>query len=135
MDALWSLVVALGALYVVLGVLFAIPFHIGGMARLDAGTRDASFLFRLLVSPGVIALWPVLLVKWRRRMRRPGLASPASPFRPRTLRGAHGLMIMLGAVVIPLLLGAALIFRPSFRVDEVRNATAETVDVQPESNP
>jgi len=128
MDALWSLVLALAALYAVLGFLFAIPFHIGGMVRLDPAARGTSPWFRLLVTPGVIALWPVLLAKWMRRMRRPPLAAPDAPFRPRTLRAVHGFFIMLAAIAIPLLLGAALMFRPSFQVDEIRNATAENIE-------
>lgn len=35
-----------------------------GLPRLDPATTRAPFLFRLLILPGLILLWPLMLRKW-----------------------------------------------------------------------
>ena len=60
--ATW-LVRALG-LYVALGLLFAVAFVARGIERLDPGAHGASWGFRLIVLPGTVALWPLLLRRW-----------------------------------------------------------------------
>lgn len=61
-------IVGLLTAYGVLGVLFAIPFLIIGISRMDTGAKGAGLSFRLIVFPGVVALWPLLLHRtWRRR--------------------------------------------------------------------
>ena len=57
--------VALG-LYAGAGLLFAIPFLVWGLPRIDAAARGSSLAFRLLILPGTAALWPVLLKLWLR---------------------------------------------------------------------
>jgi hypothetical protein len=57
------LVRALGA-YAVLGAAFAVPFLARGIERLDSGAHGSSWGFRLIVFPGVVALWPLLLRRW-----------------------------------------------------------------------
>jgi hypothetical protein len=59
--AVWILA-ALGA-YALLGLAFAIPFLLGRIDRVDAAARGAGWGFRLLVLPGVLVLWPLLLSK------------------------------------------------------------------------
>ena len=58
-------VTALGA-YLAAGVLFAVPFLLVGAGRLDADAREGTWGFRLLVLPGVVALWPLLARRWMR---------------------------------------------------------------------
>jgi hypothetical protein len=60
--AVW-LVRALG-FYVGLGLLFAAPFVLRGVDRIDPGAKGASWGFRLIIVPGVVALWPILLRRW-----------------------------------------------------------------------
>jgi hypothetical protein len=50
--------------YAVLGALFAGPFLIRGVTRLDPAARGTSLAFRLAILPGTVALWPVLARKW-----------------------------------------------------------------------
>jgi hypothetical protein len=57
------LVVALGA-YVTLGLLFAIAFVTAGVQRIDPVARGTGIGFRLLILPGVVALWPLLARRW-----------------------------------------------------------------------
>ncbi|MDX2154193.1 MAG: hypothetical protein SFV54_25860 [Bryobacteraceae bacterium] len=56
----------LAAAYFVIGLLFAVAFVFRGVDAIDPVARGASFWFRLLILPGSVALWPLLLVRWRR---------------------------------------------------------------------
>jgi hypothetical protein len=57
------LVRALGA-YAALGAVFAIAFLARGIERLDPGAHASGWGFRLIVLPGVVAFWPLLLRRW-----------------------------------------------------------------------
>jgi len=59
------IVTALGA-YAAIGVVFAVLFVTRGVGRVDPAARGSSWAFRLLVLPGVAALWPLMLLKWVR---------------------------------------------------------------------
>lgn len=48
-------------LYFGIGLLFALFFVIAGIIRMDAATKHSGWGFRLLMFPGAIALWPILL--------------------------------------------------------------------------
>jgi len=62
---LWAeLVVNLLAAYAVLGTLFAIAFLASGITRVDPAAAGSSLGFRLIILPGVVLLWPVLLGRW-----------------------------------------------------------------------
>jgi hypothetical protein len=52
------------ALYAAAGVVFAIAFLFVGLTRIDNGAKGASLGFRLLIIPGLIALWPLMLIRW-----------------------------------------------------------------------
>jgi hypothetical protein len=84
-----ALVAAAGA-YAGLGALFAIPFVLRGVDRIDRQARGATLGFRLLILPAAAALWPRLAWRWARglpppeernphrdRARRPGLPAGA----------------------------------------------------------
>jgi hypothetical protein len=67
--------VRLIGIYLALGVLFAVPFVMRGAARVDPAARGAGWGFRLLILPGVAALWPLLARRW--------LSDATSPPEPR----------------------------------------------------
>ncbi|MEP0070418.1 hypothetical protein [Pyruvatibacter sp.] len=50
--------------YFVAGLIFAVPFVVWGAQRIDPAAHDAGLGVRLLILPGSVALWPVLLTKW-----------------------------------------------------------------------
>jgi hypothetical protein len=52
------------AIYLAAGGILAVPFLIFGIGRIDPGAKSAPWTFRLLVTPGVVALWPFLLRRW-----------------------------------------------------------------------
>lgn len=75
-----SVLLLLIAAYLVAGFVFACAFHARGLRVVDPNTHaGATALFRLLISPGVIALWPLLALRWRAASRAPstGVANPA----------------------------------------------------------
>ena len=55
--------------YAALGVVFAIPFVTMGVGRVDPVAKDSRAGFRLIILPGVAALWPLLLARWIQRGR------------------------------------------------------------------
>jgi hypothetical protein len=57
------------AVYALVGVLFAAAFVAFGIDRVDPVAAHARLGFRLIVIPGVAALWPLLLRRWLRSAR------------------------------------------------------------------
>jgi hypothetical protein len=57
------LLVLLGA-YLACGLLFAIPFSLLGVKRIDPRAARGSWGFRVLIIPGTIAFWPLLFKRW-----------------------------------------------------------------------
>ena len=53
-------------LYAAVGVVFAIAFVARGISRIDTHAEGAGLGFRLIVFPGIAALWPLLLKRWLR---------------------------------------------------------------------
>jgi len=52
------------ALYLALGFVFAIPFLITGVSKIDEGAKELKVGFRLIILPGTMVFWPFLLRKW-----------------------------------------------------------------------
>lgn len=50
-------------LYLSFGLLFAVWFVSFAVQRLDEAARGAGIGFRLLILPGTVALWPMLLAR------------------------------------------------------------------------
>jgi len=57
------------AAYGLLGVVFAATFVAAGIQRVDPVAGHSPVSFRLIVFPGVAALWPLLLARWIRGPR------------------------------------------------------------------
>jgi hypothetical protein len=51
-------------LYLACGFIFALPFVLLGARKIDPHAGPGSWGFRLLIIPGAMALWPVLLHRW-----------------------------------------------------------------------
>jgi hypothetical protein len=62
MIATIILIIALG--YLSLGVLFAIPFLLKGITKVNEDSHGSTIGFKIIIIPGVIVFWPVLLKKW-----------------------------------------------------------------------
>ena len=61
----WWTVTAL-TLYALAGLAFALVFVARGVPRVDPAASGAPLGFRLLVLPGVAAVWPLFLGRWLR---------------------------------------------------------------------
>jgi len=55
------------AIYLVLGVLFVVPFLMKGLTNVDEGAHGSTIGFKVIIIPGVIVFWPVLLTKWMKK--------------------------------------------------------------------
>lgn len=89
MNPIAVMLAVVGA-YLGAGLVFACVFVARGVQRIDPAAVGTSWPFRLLILPGVAALWPVLLRRWVRGEVPPG---PADPRRGRvegTRRVLHG---------------------------------------------
>lgn len=56
--------------YLATGLLFGIAFVSAGVQRIDHVAGNSGLGFRLIILPGVAALWPWLLMRWIRADRR-----------------------------------------------------------------
>ena len=62
-----GIILSIVGLYLLFGFLFAIPFVIKGVIVIDPdGAQATTWGFRLIIIPGTIVFWPVLLKKWLR---------------------------------------------------------------------
>jgi hypothetical protein len=52
------------AAYSVVGLVFGLAFVTLGISRLDPVAQGSGLGFRVIVLPGVVALWPFLLLRW-----------------------------------------------------------------------
>jgi hypothetical protein len=66
------------SVYALLGVLVGGMFVVTGVSTVDhaAAGKGAPWSFRILILPGAIALWPVVLLKWLRAARRASEHNP-----------------------------------------------------------
>lgn len=58
------------AIYLLLGVLFVIPFLLKGLMKVDEGAHGGTIGFKIIIIPGVIVFWPTLLTKWIKAIRK-----------------------------------------------------------------
>ena len=66
MTTFVNLLLVLAGVYVCAGLGFAVPFLARGVRRLDASAHGATWGFRMIIMPGVVALWPWLAWRWWR---------------------------------------------------------------------
>ena len=59
-----EILLIIAAIYLALGVLFVIPFLMKGLTKVDEGAQGSTIGFKIIIIPGVIVFWPVLLSKW-----------------------------------------------------------------------
>ena len=64
-------IVWLLSIYLLVGLIFAPHFIIIGAGRIDPTVQQSTWGFRLIIMPGVIALWPLLLLRLLRGVRHP----------------------------------------------------------------
>lgn len=65
-----ALLILLGV-HLLAGLIFAIPFALFGVKQIDPHAAHGSWGFRLLIIPGTMAFWPLLLQRWRKGIHEP----------------------------------------------------------------
>jgi len=63
MKQIAQLVPSLILIYVGIGLLFGMYFFVKGAAQLDPLIKDSKWSVRLLLIPGAVGLWPLLLIR------------------------------------------------------------------------
>lgn len=61
------------SVYVAVGVAFAVAFVCVGVKRIDSQAIGTGVGFRILIFPGSVAFWPLLLRSWARGKTEPPL--------------------------------------------------------------
>ncbi len=52
--------------YLVVGFLFSIAFLAKGIQKTDDASKGTGIGFKLIIIPGILIFWPVLLNQWRK---------------------------------------------------------------------
>ena len=63
-------------IYLGVGLVFAILFVWKGAGKIDPSAKEGTIGFRLLILPGVAALWPILARRWLHGERPPEEHNP-----------------------------------------------------------
>lgn len=58
-------------IYLMCGLASAIPFALVGVKKIDPHAAHGSWGFRLLIIPGAMAFWPLLLRRWKGGIKEP----------------------------------------------------------------
>ena len=58
------------AIYLAAGLIFAIPFVLKGVTQIDEGAIGSKWGFRVIIIPGVMVFWPLLLKKWMKASKK-----------------------------------------------------------------
>lgn len=78
------------AIHFAVGLLLLIPIHARILPKIDPACESVGFFFRMLVSPGLVSLWPIVLIAWRRQQRAlPAHGPLETPLRLTTLQRGH----------------------------------------------
>jgi hypothetical protein len=64
-----QVIIRIVEIYIACGIVFALPFVIKGVTGVDEGTYGTKLGFRLIILPGTIIFWPLLLSKWVKTKR------------------------------------------------------------------
>lgn len=70
-ETILSTVILVIGVYFASGFLFAIGFVSRGVKQIDPAAKLASLGFKLLIIPGCMVFWPMLLVRWKFRHKMP----------------------------------------------------------------
>jgi hypothetical protein len=91
---------AVARAYALVGAFVGVAFLLFGLDRIDPAAGN-SYAFRALIFPGLVLLWPLVILRWRRQIA--GVA-PRPALRQRSTHLAVWLSL---ALLIPIVLGFA----------------------------
>lgn len=107
-----ELILLLVKLWGGVGAIVALAFLSFGIDRLDEDARGA-YVFRLLIVPGVLLIWPLVL--WRWYILADGKDEWAKRYQPK--RNSHNLFALVMPVLIVGIIAAGLSVRQTWPVD------------------
>lgn len=64
METIITWLLAALAIYLLLGLLVAVPFAFLGAKRIDPAAEEGTRGFKLLIIPGAMIFWPLMLRRW-----------------------------------------------------------------------
>jgi hypothetical protein len=67
LEILFSIV----AIYLLCGFLFAVPFVLIGVGKIDSHAAHGSWGFRVMITPGTMFFWPLLARRWVKGSHQP----------------------------------------------------------------
>ncbi|MCI0746128.1 MAG: hypothetical protein L0Y58_12050 [Verrucomicrobia subdivision 3 bacterium] len=73
--------------YLMCGLVFAIPFALVGVGKIDPHAAHGSWGFRLLIIPGTMFFWPLLAYRWIKGVHEP--PAEVNPHRCAARKGAQ----------------------------------------------
>lgn len=62
-ETIVTIFLLLLGVYVLIGIIFYFPFIKKGVHKIDDGVKDAPLFMKVLIFPGAVVLWPVLVKK------------------------------------------------------------------------
>ena len=71
MEMLALVVARVVEIYLALGLVFAVAFAARGVDAIDPAASGSTRGFRVLIVPGAMILWPLLLKRWLRGTPQP----------------------------------------------------------------
>lgn len=69
-ETIINIALVIITIYLLAGVIFSLVFVTKGIKQIDEGTHGTGIGFRLIILPGCIIFWPVLLKKWMKVNRK-----------------------------------------------------------------
>ncbi len=64
-----TIILIILAVFLLAGILFVFFFLARGLQKIDEGVHGSSIGFRIIIIPGCIVFWPVLLRRWLQVIR------------------------------------------------------------------
>jgi len=65
-EAIVSTLLTILAIYLLIGLIFALVMLLRGVSKLDPGADGSGWGFKLIIIPGAMVFWPFLWRNWRR---------------------------------------------------------------------
>lgn len=62
-ESIATILLILLGIYLLIGIVFYFPFIKKGVHKIDDGVKAAPVFMKILIFPGTVALWPILMKK------------------------------------------------------------------------
>lgn len=77
MEQVIHIILLIAGSYLMTGLVFSIPFVVKGVTVIDPdGASESKWGFRLIIIPGTIIFWPLLLKKWIKAIKQNDQTTP-----------------------------------------------------------